>query len=56
MLTTEQAAMILNVSVEKLKKWRQRGKGPRFARYEDGAIRYRLSALMQYVDECTIAA
>ena len=56
MLTTKQAAVILGVSVDKLKKWRQRGKGPRFARYEDGAIRYRLSALMQYIDKCTIAA
>jgi predicted site-specific integrase-resolvase len=56
MLTAKQAAGILNVSVETLKKWRRRGKGPRFVRYQDGAVRYPLSALMQFLQDCTIAA
>jgi excisionase family DNA binding protein len=55
MLTTKQAAVILNVSVDKLKKWRQRGKVPQFVRYPGGAIRYPLSAFMQFLKDCTVA-
>lgn len=53
-LTTRQAAQYLNVSVETLKKWRQRGRGPSYVRYEGGAIRYPLSALVQYLNERTV--
>jgi hypothetical protein len=53
-LTTKQAAPILNESFETLKKWRQKGVGPAYIRYESGAIRYRLSALMQYLNERTV--
>src|SRR3954464_610526 len=44
-LETFKAAQFLGRSVEVLKKWRQRGIGPKFIRYEDGIIRYALSAL-----------
>jgi DNA-binding transcriptional regulator YiaG len=54
MLTTKQAAMILGVSFETLKKWRQRRKRPQFLRYPDGAIRYRLSVIMRFLANCTV--
>lgn len=53
LLTTREAAVILKVSVDALKKWRQRGLGPAFLKYDSGAIRYRLSVLLQYVSDCT---
>jgi hypothetical protein len=53
-LTTRQAAQYLNVSVEAMKKWRQRGVGPAYVRYEGWAIRYPLSALVQYQNERTV--
>ena len=45
---TPDAARILGVRVERLEKWRQRGQGPDYQRYDDGEIRYELSALVQY--------
>jgi hypothetical protein len=54
-LTTRQAAAILHVLPDTMKKWRQRpGKGPKFIRYPSGAIRYRLSAIMKFLDDCTV--
>jgi hypothetical protein len=38
-----------------MKKWRQRpGKGPEFVRYPGGAIRYRLSTIMKFLEDCTV--
>ncbi len=54
LLTTREAAVILKVSVEGLKKWRQRGIGPAFIKYPNGAIRYRLSDVLQYVSDCMV--
>jgi hypothetical protein len=55
MLTTEQAAAILRVSPDTTKKWRQRpGKGPEFVRFPGGAIRYRLSTIMKFLENCTV--
>jgi predicted site-specific integrase-resolvase len=52
MLTALQAATILGVAVETLKKWRQRsGKGPKYVKYPDGAIRYRLSTVMKFIED-----
>ena len=43
------AAAILGVSVEVMKKWRQRGTGPDYIQYEgNGPVRYTLSALMNF--------
>ena len=53
-LTTKQAAVILGRSPETLKKWRQHGKGPKFVRHSDGAIRYSLNELMKFVQDCTV--
>lgn len=54
MLTTKQAATILGMSADSLKKWRQRGKGPQFSRYPDGAIRYRLTVIMKFLEDCAV--
>jgi len=38
---TRAAATIIGVSYEQMKKWRQRGQGPRYYQYgEDGPVRY----------------
>lgn len=54
MLTTWQATEVLGVSDDRMKKWRHRGQGPQFVRYPDGAIRYRLSALMKFLEDHTV--
>jgi hypothetical protein len=55
MLTTGQAAAIIDVEPDTLKKWRQRdGKGPIFIRYPTGTIRYRLSSLLKFLADCTV--
>ncbi len=51
---TSRAAFILEKSEESLKKWRQRRQGPAYIRYPDGTIRYRLSDLLKFMDECTV--
>ena len=51
MITTRQAAVILCVSDDTLKKWRVRKRGPRHFRYHDGAIRYSLSDIQDYLDK-----
>ena len=49
------AARILGVSVECLKKWRQRKRGPSYIRYgEDGPVRYQWSALKRFRAQHTI--
>ena len=53
LLTTREAAVILNVSEATLKKWRQRRVGPAFIKYGSGAVRYRLSVVLQFVSDCT---
>ncbi len=54
MLDTWQATEVLGVSHDRMKKWRHRGQGPQFVRYPDGAIRYRLSALMKFLEDHTV--
>jgi hypothetical protein len=54
-LTTKQAAVIVGRTPGKLAKWRQcNGKGPKFFRYPDGAIRYSLNELMKFLQDCTV--
>ena len=49
------AARILGVSVECLKKWRQRKRGPSYIQYgEDGPVRYALSALKRFQAQHTL--
>jgi hypothetical protein len=55
LVTTRQAAAILGILPDTLKKWRQRpGNGPEFIRYPGGAIRYRLSTIMKFLEDCTV--
>ena len=49
------AGQILAVSVECLKKWRQRKRGPSYIQYgEDGPVRYAWSALKRFRAQHTI--
>ncbi len=43
----------MKMSVDALKKWRPRGSGPDFVKYPTGAVRYRLSVVLQFVNDCT---
>jgi hypothetical protein len=52
LLTAKQVAVILNVSVETLKKWRKRRKNLIFLRFPGGAIRYRLSTVTTFLEAC----
>lgn len=46
---TVDAAVILDVTPDRLEKWRQRGQGPRYLQYEeDGPVRYELSELIAF--------
>ena len=53
LLTTDQAADILKLKPVTLKKWRVVGTGPPYIRL-GGAIRYRQSDLLEYVERATI--
>ncbi len=54
MLNTRRAAKILGETHEVLKKWRQRDQGPEYARFPNGDIRYRLSTLLQFLEDHTV--
>ena len=55
MLTKFQVSDLLDESFEVLEKWRKRpGTGPEFVRYPNGEIRYRLSAVMKFIEEHTV--
>jgi hypothetical protein len=46
---TPQAAQILGLKVDRLTKWRQRGQGPEYLKYESNrSVRYELSSLVQF--------
>ena len=48
-LGTADAARILGIAADTMKKWRQRNQGPEYIQYEaNGPVLYRLSALRQY--------
>jgi len=44
----------MKVSVESMKKWRRRGIGPDFIKYDSGAVRYQLTVVQQFLNNCTI--
>jgi excisionase family DNA binding protein len=52
LMTVQEAAEILRLSVSTLNKWRVAGGGPRFVRM-GARVRYRPSDLNKYVDERT---
>lgn len=53
-ITTRQAAAILGCKEDTMKKWRLRGQGPKFMKYLDGSVRYRLSTILKFMDDCTV--
>jgi hypothetical protein len=54
-MNSNSTLVILGKSVECLKKWRQRGKGPEYIQYEvGGSVHYVLSALIEFRQTHTI--
>jgi hypothetical protein len=50
-LDSQGAAFVLGVSVDLLKKWRKRMRGPDYIQYgAAGTVRYELKALMEFRD------
>lgn len=48
-LDERSAGVILGVSPELLKKWRQRGQGPNYIQYgENGPVRYEFDVLFEF--------
>jgi DNA-binding transcriptional MerR regulator len=51
LLTPQQAAAYLNISIRTLASWRQRGIGPPSIKLPSGARRYRREALDRWIAE-----
>jgi predicted DNA-binding transcriptional regulator AlpA len=49
LLTTEEAAAIINLVPRTLKKWRGQGKGPRFSRLGHKTVRYTEADVLAWV-------
>ncbi len=50
-LDSQGAAFVLGVSVDLLKKWRQRRQGPDYIQYgAGGSVRYEVKALLEFRD------
>jgi len=47
-----EAAKLLGVSAEALRKWRWAGRGPRFHRIGPRTIRYTLRDINDYLEKC----
>jgi predicted DNA-binding transcriptional regulator AlpA len=54
LLTTEEAASILDVAPETLVTWRARRRGPPYVKMEGGKVRYLLSDIHAYIQASTI--
>jgi len=52
-VSERQAAAVLGVSVALLRKWRRTGGGPPYLRIGK-LVRYRLSALRNFMDSCVV--
>ncbi len=50
LLTREQVAELLNLSVDTLDRWASQKRGPRFLRLSPREVRYRLRDILQWVD------
>lgn len=55
LLTEEQAAEFLNLSVRTLQGWRCNGFGPKFVRISRRMIRYRRQDLLDWINSRTVA-
>ena len=52
MIDTAEAAELLGMSRQTLYNWRNLGIGPQFYVLERGAVRYRVSELEEYLENC----
>jgi hypothetical protein len=50
LLTTDEAAELLRVSVPQMMTWRRKGKGPSFLKLNNSVVRYRMGELVAYQD------
>ena len=50
-MTTEELAARLKLSVGTLMNWRSQGKGPPFLKLEDDTVRYRLTDVMAWEEK-----
>ena len=55
LLTSSQAAEMLNLKTETLRKWRQAGTGPKWIRVNGKVLRYRLTDLLAFVSKREVA-
>jgi len=55
LLNQKQAAELLGASERTLEKWRVHGGGPRFIKQSSRFIRYRVSALVEWMDAHEVA-
>jgi predicted DNA-binding transcriptional regulator AlpA len=53
LLTTEELAARLKMSVGTLMNWRSQGKGPRFLKLEDDTVRYRMLDVVEWEEKNT---
>jgi predicted DNA-binding transcriptional regulator AlpA len=51
LLKTSEVAARLGLAVRTLKEWRGVSKGPKFVRLDSNLVRYRLSALLDYMSQ-----
>lgn len=51
LLTVDETAALLKISVEQLKEWRMRGEGPKILRLGHRTVRYRRSDIRAWMDE-----
>jgi len=50
----KRAARFLSVSRRTLRNWRSRGGGPKYVRYSQRCIRYRIKDLLAWADQRTL--
>lgn len=51
LLSTAEAARMLALKPQTLRKWRADGTGPKYVRVGSKAVRYRKRALAEYIEE-----
>jgi len=56
MLTSNQAALRVGYTVDTLKRWRRKKKGPPYVRIDSQRVRYPQDKLEQWLEERTVSA
>lgn len=54
LLRDREAAEVLHVSPKTLANQRSRGEGPRYVKFPNGAVRYRMSDLLAEIESCVV--